>query len=170
MAKIAKTLGVTQQIAFWSVLFVLGFVTSTVLGGNIPSDLRETHLLNRLAFGPRPGDLERVKSKGVDRYIEEQLSPTSIPLPEVLITKLNSLETLCQGSLELFNEYGPPSYAGKKGEAAQMARQRARVILDQAANASLLTAVESPRQLLEVMVNFWFNHFNIFSKKGLEHL
>src|SRR5438552_2326907 len=170
MAKIAKSLGVTQQIAFWSVLFVLGFVTSTVLGGNIPSDLRETHLLNRLAFGPRPGDLERVKSKGVDRYIEEQLSPTSIPLPEVLITKLNSLETLRQSSLELFNEYGPPSYAGKKGEAAQMARQRARVILDQAADARLLRAVESPRQLEEVMVNFWFNHFNIFSQKGLDHL
>jgi uncharacterized protein (DUF1800 family) len=30
--------------------------------------------------------------------------------------------------------------------------------------------VESPRQLEEVMVNFWFNHFNVFSQKGLDHL
>ena len=79
MAKIAKTLKATRRFTFGSVLLAVGLVTSTVLGGQIPSDLRETHVLNRLAFGPRPGDLEAIKSKGVEQYIEEQLSPYIYP-------------------------------------------------------------------------------------------
>jgi hypothetical protein len=69
MAKIAKTLKATRRFTFGSVLLAVGLVTSTVLGGQIPADLRETHVLNRLAFGPRPGDLEAIKSKGVEQYI-----------------------------------------------------------------------------------------------------
>lgn len=106
IAKIAKTLKATRRFTFGSVPLAVGSVTSTVLGGQIPADLRETHVLNRLAFGPRPGDLEAIKSKGVEQYIEEQLSPTSIPLPQPLITKLNSLETLRQSSLELWAGHG----------------------------------------------------------------
>ncbi|MGH8056972.1 MAG: DUF1800 family protein, partial [Candidatus Entotheonellia bacterium] len=33
------------------------------------------HLLNRMGYGPRPGDIERVKRIGIDRYIQQQLSP-----------------------------------------------------------------------------------------------
>jgi len=137
----------------------------------IPADLREIHVLNRLGFGPRPGDIEQVRSIGVDRYIEEQLSPRNISLPQSLVTRLDSLETLRLSAPQLFIEYGPPSY-GKPADqqAAQRRRQRARVIVDQAFEGRLLRAVESPRQLEEVMVNFWFNHFNVFSQKGLDHL
>ncbi|MBI4524944.1 MAG: DUF1800 domain-containing protein [Deltaproteobacteria bacterium] len=162
----------TRRVAFWSLLLVLGFLTTTVTAGSIPSDLREIHLLDRLGFGPRPGNIERIRSIGVDRYLEEQLSPKSIPLPQNLTTRVESLETLRRSSPELFIEYGPPSYGGKQGdkEAAKRGRQRARVILDQGVEARLLRAVESPRQFEEVMVNFWFNHFNVFSQKGLDHL
>src|SRR5882724_4649106 len=38
------------------------------------------HLLNRIAFGPRPGLIERIQQTGVDRYIEQQLKP--LPLGE----------------------------------------------------------------------------------------
>ena len=138
----------------------------------IPSDLRAIHVLNRLAFGPSPGDLEHVKSVGVDKYIEEQLSPNSISLPATLINELDTLSTLRLSAPELFVEYGPPSYHGERGdkEAIQRARQRARVIVEQATEARLVRAIESPRQLEEVMVNFWFNHFNVFAQKGLDHL
>jgi len=151
-------------------------VSATVIPAAYPAnsrpDQRDIHVLNRLGFGPRPGDIERVKSIGVDRYIDEQLHPASIPLPEELKSKLSGLETVGRGAAQLFVEYGPPSYAANKGDkqAAQKARQRARVIVDQAIDARLLRAIESPRQLEEVMVNFWFNHFNVFAQKGLDHL
>ena len=148
------------------------FLASIVHAVSIPSDLREIHLLNRLAFGPRPGDIERLKSIGTEEYIQEQLAPKSISLPESLTAKLDGLSTLRLRAPELFTEYGPPSAAAQKGDkqAAQRARQRARVIVEQATEARLLGAVESPRQLEEVMVNFWFNHFNIFAQKGLDYL
>lgn len=156
----------------WFLVILFSLLASSATGATIPSDLREVHILNRLGFGPSPGDIERVKAMGVDRYIQEQLSPRSIPLPESLTAKLDSLETLRLSSSQLFLEYGPPSYAGKQGDkaAAQRGRQRARIILEQATEARLLRAVESPRQLEEVMVNFWFNHFNAFAQKGLDHL
>jgi uncharacterized protein (DUF1800 family) len=34
----------------------------------------------------------------------------------------------------------------------------------------LIPAIESPRQLQEVMVDFWFNHFNVVAGKGLDHV
>src|SRR5262249_16353665 len=124
-------------------------VVAPVYPGRIALDQREIHVLNRLGFGPRPGDIERVKSIGVDRYIDEQLHPASIPMPESLKSKLSSLETVGKSAPELFLEYGPPSYAANKGDkqAAQKGRQRARLIVDQAIDAKLLKTIESPRQL-----------------------
>src|ERR1700678_66211 len=39
---------------------------------------RAIHALNRLTFGPRPGDLERVQAVGVKKWIETQLNPEQI--------------------------------------------------------------------------------------------
>ena len=157
---------------FLTALILLAAPLSASEAGSIPADLREMHLLNRLGFGPRPGDVERVKYLGVDRYIDEQLAPANIALPQSLTSRLSSLETLGRSAPELFVEYGPPSYGGKPGDqkAVQLGRQRARVIVDQTFEGRIVRAVESPRQLEEVMVNFWFNHFNVFSQKGLDHL
>jgi uncharacterized protein (DUF1800 family) len=155
-------------------LFVLifgGFVPR-VNAAAMPSEQREIHVLNRLAFGPSRSDMEHIKSVGVEKYIEEQLSPNSIQLPRNLVDELASLDTSRLSAAELFLEYGPPSYRGQQGdkEAIQKARQRARVIVEQAVQSRLRRAIESPRQLEEVMVNFWFNHFNVFAQKGLDHL
>src|ERR1700693_597116 len=48
---------------------------------NIPSsDPRViVHVLNRTGYGPRPGDVVRVASTGIDRHIDEQLHPELIP-------------------------------------------------------------------------------------------
>jgi hypothetical protein len=150
---------------------VTGFFISIVNADIIPADLQEVHVLNRLGFGPRPGDIERVRSMGVERYIDEQLSPGNIALPQGLVTRLDSLETAGKSAPALFLEYGPPSYATPRDrQAAQSGRQRPRVIVNQAFEARVIRAVESPRHLEKVMVNFWFNHFNVFSQKGLDHL
>lgn len=153
-------------------VFLLTFFLGTDAYASTTASGGAAHVLNRLTFGPRPGDIERVQAMGVDRFIQEQLSPASIALPESLKTKLAGLETVGLSAPALFVEYGPPSYEGRKDDpqAPQKARQRARIILDEAIDARLLRAIESPRQLEEVMVNFWFNHFNVFSQKGLDSL
>ena len=46
---------------------------SPVLAAPIPPALRPIHVLNRLAYGPRSGDLSRVQEMGVEGYIQEQL-------------------------------------------------------------------------------------------------
>jgi uncharacterized protein (DUF1800 family) len=142
----------------------------------IPTDLRAVHTLNRLAYGPRPGDLQRVKSIGVDRYIQQQLSPDSIPIPPSLSDRLSELETIRMTPPELFVKYGKAELrAANKGakldpEMKKEARRRAQLVVQQAVAAHLMLALESPRQLQEVMVDFWFNHFNVFAAKGLDHL
>ena len=45
-------------------------------------------------------------------------------------------------------------------------RQTGRVVLDELGQQKVLRAVYSPRQLEEVLVDFWFNHFNVFAGKG----
>jgi uncharacterized protein (DUF1800 family) len=163
---------ILYSFAALSFLLMFGGFRPVAYGAAMPQDQRAVHVLNRLAFGPSPGDMEHFKSIGVEKYIEEQLSPKSIALPESLVSQLDTLSTLRLRPAELFVEYGPPSYRGMQGDKAaiQKARQRARVIVDEAVQARLLRAVESPRQLEEVMVNFWFNHFNVFAQKGLDHL
>jgi len=62
--------------------------------GNMLQEKRALHALNRLGFGPRPGDLERVNQIGVERYLREQLDPQSIPVPPDLTRRVAALETL----------------------------------------------------------------------------
>src|SRR5689334_20049348 len=45
---------------------------------SLDSDQKILHVLNRLAFGPRPGDVEAVRSMGLNRWIDQQLNPDSI--------------------------------------------------------------------------------------------
>lgn len=70
---------------------------------------RALHVLNRLAYGPRPGDLEEVERMGVKRYIDQQLHPERIPLPAQLQASLAALPGLQMTPAQLFVDYGPPS-------------------------------------------------------------
>lgn len=157
-------------LLFLGLLAMVGAAQAEPIGSAVA---RAGHALDRAAFGPRPGDLAQVAAVGPERWLESQLHPESIPMPPGLQQRLDGLETLRMSPLELFRTYGPPGLGQGKPvdpEAVKEARMRARLILRQAAEARLLRAVESPRQLQEVMVDFWFNHFNVFSGKGLTHL
>ncbi|MFC5474543.1 DUF1800 domain-containing protein [Paraherbaspirillum soli] len=126
------------------------------------------HVLNRLAYGPRPGDVDAVKRLGAKRYIEQQLNPDSIALPVELTDKLSGLSTYQLTPTQLYQQYGPPSFPPNSAtpEEKNAARQRAnKEITPQAHLARLWLATESPRQLQEVMTEFWFNHFNVFEGK-----
>ena len=138
-----------------------------------PSDRLVLHVLDRLAFGPTAADVEHVKAIGIDRYIAEQLDPDSIPEMPELAARLGGLETLKLDPVQLFAEYGPLRAAGdmKPSPDDQKARrQHARLILEQAQAARIWRALYSPRQLQEVMVDFWYNHFNVFANKALDRL
>ena len=50
------------------------------------------HVLNRIAYGPAPGDLARVTQMGVKRYIDSQLEPAGLPYPPALTERLAALE------------------------------------------------------------------------------
>jgi len=153
-------------------LMFIGF-SEPISAAERPSDRLVLHVLDRLAFGPTAADVEHVKAIGIDRYIAEQLDPDSIPEMPELAARLGGLETLKLDPVQLFAEYGPLRAAGdmKPSPDDQKARrQHARLILEQAQAARIWRALYSPRQLQEVMVDFWYNHFNVFANKALDRL
>lgn len=141
------------------------------------NDAEILHVINRLSFGLRPGDLEAVKSQGIDAYIQSQLTPQSLAEPQSLTQQLASLTTLQMSAVEIMKAYqqtrvekkaqqvNAQAMAANEQNNPQTMRLRRRVLED-ATQGRLLRAINSPRQLEEVMVDFWYNHFNVFSGKG----
>ena len=145
---------------------------------DLRDDERALHVLNRLAYGPRPGDIEAVSRLGVERYIDQQLHPESIPLPNELSARLFSLPAIGMSAGYALSQFQMAQQAARnaaanenpeaKDAAKEARRTSAQRMAIQTAEARLLRATESPRQLEEVMVDFWFNHFNVFADKGLD--
>jgi uncharacterized protein (DUF1800 family) len=125
-------------------------------------------MLNRIAYGPRPGDIERVARMGIDRYIDEQLHPDTLAIPADLEQTLASLPTRHMTTGELISKFRGVAKAPDPEEAKRERRDLVRQVASDNNVARLTRAIESPRQLEEVMVEFWFNHFNVFSGKGLD--
>src|SRR6266446_1504228 len=73
------------------------------------------HALNRLAYGPRPGDVERVRQMGLARWIEQQLNPNSID-DRALYARLADYPTLRMSTAKLIDEYPQPKQAEKQAE------------------------------------------------------
>lgn len=134
-----------------------------------PVSAKTLHVLNRLSLGIRPGDIERVESLGIEPYIQQQLSPQQIPVPTALVQRLTQLDTIKMTPIQIQQTHSRP---GKEATpAARKAYQQGlRTVMQQAVQARLLRATESPRQLEEVMAEFWFNHFNVYANKGLDRL
>jgi uncharacterized protein (DUF1800 family) len=137
--------------------------------GDMTGTQRSLHALNRLGFGPRPGDVDTVRRMGVARYVEQQLSPESMPVPDDLTQRIGALRTLRMTPVELFLEFQQPIRQALKGDrdAIKMAKSDARQVILEAVEARIVRAVYGVRQLQEVMTAFWFNHFNVFAGKGL---
>src|SRR5437016_2563314 len=210
----------------------------------LSEEQRILHVLNRLGFGVRPGDVERVKAMGVDNYINAQLFPEKID-DSATEARLQNLETLRMTTAQLYEKYPQPGQllrqlqkkgelpsdlaaardnrvkgganaapgsasAPKNGEAmsGEMQGPDAAKSTDAAKNKAaandanpmnnpeyrkavrdyfmennlrppqfmtgelqmsrILRAVYSERQLQEVMVDFWTNHFNVFAGKGAD--
>jgi uncharacterized protein (DUF1800 family) len=140
------------------------------------------HVLNRVAFGPAPGDVDRVRAMGLQRYIDEQLRPERIADP-AMSPRLEGLATTRLSSQEIFQQYEVPQLQARlakkqnangnpdgQDQAPKMPpdpiQQRANSVVAELSEQKLLRAVYSERQLQEVLTDFWFNHFNVDARKG----
>jgi uncharacterized protein (DUF1800 family) len=138
-----------------------------------PVNLKVIHLLNRLSLGIRPGEIDRVQKLGVDKYIQQQLNPDSIVESPILTERLAKLDTINLSPVELFQRYNPNRQVdGQKPaiEIKKIQQQQARQVTNQAIEARLWRSIYSDRQLQEVMVDFWYNHFNVYADKGIDRL
>ncbi|HEX8338528.1 MAG TPA: DUF1800 family protein, partial [Pyrinomonadaceae bacterium] len=210
----------------------------------LTEEQRVVHVLNRLAFGARPGEVERVRRLGLEAYIEQQLNPSKLD-DSALEARLRDFPTLGMSNGELLAKYPRPGQLLRRleragelpPELASLVRQRNQGQPPQAAgqmnaerddaekvvaeamrppataqpqpgagameeegrdpqrrqyrqaiakymreqglespqrvmyelNASrILRAVYGERQLQEVMVDFWTNHFNVYANKGAD--
>jgi uncharacterized protein (DUF1800 family) len=103
-------------------------------------------LLNRIGFGPAPGELAELKKIGREAYVDQQLD-AALDEPLELALRLNRLDVLRLTESDLHD----------------LPEER---VLEQLQQAAILRAVHSPNQLLERMADFWTNHFNIYARKG----
>ncbi|WP_428561901.1 MAG: DUF1800 domain-containing protein [Solidesulfovibrio sp. DCME] len=134
--------------------------------------------VSRLTYGPAPGDLAAVAAMGVAAFVAEQLAPEAIEEPTALAEALEKLPTQSMDTVRLFREYGPPADAAAVAAAggrpgADTMRQvfdRAELVALEAAKARLCRAILSKRQLAELMVAFWCEHFSLGAPKGLAQL
>ena len=142
----------------------------------LSEDEATLHALNRLAFGPRPGDLERVKKLGLDKWVDAQLNPDSLD-DKAISARLEDYPALKLSTSQLLDRYPNPQQAAKREgisleeykrrmEEDGGKRQRPQEVVLELSEAKILRAVYSERQLQEVMTDFWFNHFNVFAGKG----
>lgn len=208
--------------------------------------------LNRLGFGPRPGDVKRVKEIGLQKWIDQQLHPESID-DSALDARLERFPTLKMSSAKLLDEFPEPQLAARrqgitveeyrkqqmeqmrsatrssmqgdgpsdppsgspgatpgntqtdmqmadalhmpnfeamdndlnpnppkekgpgKGQGAfsnrminyEQIRLPQRIVAE-LSMAKMTRAVYSERQLQEMMVDFWYNHFNVYAAKGAD--
>jgi uncharacterized protein (DUF1800 family) len=124
------------------------------------------HLLNRITFGPRPGEVERVRRMGLDKFLDEQLQPEAIDDSE-LEKRLIVLPTQQMASSELYQFYPPQQVADQRASEKNPPPifGRPQQIIGELVQQKIARAVSSNRQLQEVMTDFWFNHFNVFALK-----
>ncbi len=104
-------------------------------------------LANRAMFGPRPEDVEGIRSQGAAQWIEEQLDYESIDSSEVEDRLEQNLTTLALSPRELLSHIDEDYRYTPR---------------DELRLAMLYRMVFSPRQLYEVMVEFWSDHFAIY--------
>ena len=150
------------------VLLLSAALVQTAHAASETTEQQAAHVLNRLGFGPRPGDIEQVASTGVLRYIATQLDPAALPLPAALQARLDAIATINRPAGAVLGDYVEANRQARDETEESKAQRRAvsERIGRETAEARVLRALESPRQLEESMVDFWFNHFNVFAGKG----
>jgi uncharacterized protein (DUF1800 family) len=144
------------------------------------------HALNRLGFGPRPGQVEQIERTGLENWIQTQLHPENISDP-VVEARFAQFPALGLSAAGLLDQYPPQDIAAKRlgikvdeyqkrlqelakqsGGANSLPFRDPNEIVNEVMQAKMVRAVYSERQLSEQLSDFWFNHFNIFIYKDTD--
>ncbi len=226
---IHKITALLMLAAMFSPIFTVGATAQMkqkTSAKQLTEDQKILHVLNRLGFGAREDDVERVKAVGINKYIEQQLNAVSIN-DQTAEAKVKNLDVLKMSNEELFAKY--PNQAAvllavaqknnlDKTDTAQLKNKnqvkgdemkntggammtgdnknadanvaqlseadrqkyqqeivalyakyklgRPQQITQQLNASRIMRAVYSERQLNEVMVDFWTNHFNVYAGKA----
>jgi uncharacterized protein (DUF1800 family) len=148
-------------------------------GRELTADQQVLQVVNRLTFGPRPGEAAAIREMGVDRWIARQLDPSSID------------DRQTDAFVARFPDYGEPiadlqrespqpnKVAAQRRKAAngapmtvadslaiRDARRAANRVVQDVQIVRVARAEMSHRELLEVMTDFWSNHFSVYDRKG----
>src|ERR1041384_250044 len=143
------------------------------------------HALNRLAYGPTPGLVDRIAREGVMRWVDAQLAvdgPDDPGLKDVL-AQYDLLRSSPEDLLRSYRQVQMERRVEKRDAAAdsmmspQERLRRASPEARQLRGLGLelpelvvVRGVESDRQLAEIMADFWTNHFNVFVGKNLDRV
>ncbi len=159
-----------------------GGLATRPTAASLPGDDKAiAHVVNRIAYGPRAGDLARVREMGLQRYIDRQLHPEQIA-DAGMSARLSGLPTVVMSSRQIAEQFERPQLELRRAQRQQAAagtgnqdqplqptpemRQRANQVVIELSEQKLLRAIYSERQLQEVLADFWFNHFNVDARKG----
>jgi len=108
---IAVTLSVTASLLLTAILPVTA--DSSKKPTRLTEEQKIIHLLNRIGFGPRPGDVERVRRIGIDKYIDQQLRPETID-DSALQAKLAAFDSLGMPVAKLYQKYPAPQVIARE--------------------------------------------------------
>ena len=135
------------------------------------------HALDRLAYGPRPGEIERVAAAGVLRWIDAQLAPDKID-DDTVARREREFDVLTYDRGDLARLYADVQRERQErkrmGDTAadkpddSPTALKGRRFAAQVQQLAVVRAALSERQLYEVMVDFWTNHFNVYFAKGAD--
>jgi uncharacterized protein (DUF1800 family) len=160
---------------------------STSVGSDVrelPTDQQIIQALSRLTFGPKPGDMLKVRGMGLDNWIDQQLHPEKIDDSALDKFIAQQYPVLGENQNDLLKQYALQQRLRRQVKAAKadssmdaadsealrtQIQQRNKVTRDvvtELQSSRVARAVGSERQLQEVMTDFWENHFNIYVRKG----
>ena len=168
----------TEKLRHWILIFICSGILWLSLGcqqqaNSEVNNAKIRHILDRLSFGATPETIQQVQSKGIEAYIQTQLVPESITESSKLNKYLAKFDLIQMNPGELWQKFARNQIKLRQPEisTADIAKLRKQnhnhkiKVRRQTVEANLLRAIHSNRQLQEIMVGFWFNHFNVFADK-----
>jgi uncharacterized protein (DUF1800 family) len=149
----------------------------------LTADQQAAQAVNRLTFGPRPGEIERVNAMGTDRWIDRQLAPEGIS-DAALDGVLQGLPVWSMQVKTLTDSFPPQDVYIRNLRTARGLPPNAQLVLtpddsiamkamndrgnqyfNQFQAAKVMRAQMSERELVEVLTDFWENHFSVYVGK-----
>lgn len=147
--------------------------------GMVTSTDSARHVLQRLGWGPAPGEVEALARTGVSAWLQAQLAVETVADPARRATEAGSsalttsTESLLRDDAERRRTQaaaGRDSLRTPSDAAAMRQPNLVRQVVLDYSGLSLTRQAESRHQLAEVLADFWVNHFNVFLNKGLDRV